>query len=238
METQLMRRPAVRLVAVSSFSAGALHGVTSASVLPPGLSKEWFSVLSEAAVAGDTTRTGMHLVTAFRLVSWQDKGLPEILKAVAELGRTDVRLTVCGTGEEPDGLRRLVRQYPCCTVRSKLSDRELAGELAAADLFVLATRFRSGRRPSGEGFGMVLIEAQLAGTPVVGPAHGGSRDAYLEGITGLTPTDESPEALAKVLDDLLQDPHKMSQMGKRAAAWTQESFDPEQYALRAVNCLL
>jgi hypothetical protein len=37
----------------------------------------------------------------------------------------------------------------------------------------------------------VLIEAQVAGTPVIVPAYGGSSSAYVEGMTGAAPTDES-----------------------------------------------
>ena len=83
--------------------------------------------------------------------------------------------------------------------RPGLSDRELARQLAGADLFVLATRSRGGRHTSGEGFGLVLLEAQVAGTPVVAPAHGGSHDAYIEGITGLAPMDETAGSLARVM---------------------------------------
>ena len=79
-------------------------------------------------------------------------------------------------------------------LRPGLSDNELAHELAAADLFVLATQTRSGRGSVGEGFGLVLLEAQAAGTPVIAPAYGGSHEAYVEGVTGMAPTDESVEA--------------------------------------------
>ena len=81
-------------------------------------------------------------------------------------------------------------------LRPGLTDHDLAAQFAASDLFVLASRTRSGRRPCGEGFGLVLLEAQVAGTAVVGPAHGGSPDAYLDGVTGATPRDESAAALA------------------------------------------
>jgi phosphatidyl-myo-inositol dimannoside synthase len=133
---------------------------------------------------------------------------------------------------------RLVGAHRWCSVRAGLTDRELAGQLAAADLFILATRTRSGRRPTGEGFGLVLLEAQLAGTPVVGPAHGGSRDAYAETTTGLTPTDESATALAGVLDSLLKDPGELRRMGARAADWARERFAPEKYAPLVVARLL
>ena len=44
-----MRHPDVRLVAVSSFTAGALFPGGQATVLPPGLSRTWFGELVSAA---------------------------------------------------------------------------------------------------------------------------------------------------------------------------------------------
>jgi glycosyltransferase involved in cell wall biosynthesis len=186
LESRLMRRQDVRIVAVSSFTAGVLFpggpGARSA-ILPPGLSPAWFGELARAAGAARGPRPGLEVMTAFRLGEWREKGLPELIAAIAALGRADLRLTVCGSGEPPADLLAHAGRHPWCTVRPGLPDRELAAQFAAADLFVLATRTRSGRRPCGEGFGLVLLEAQVAGTAVVGPAHGGSPDAYLDGVS-------------------------------------------------------
>jgi phosphatidyl-myo-inositol dimannoside synthase len=243
LEHWLMSRRDVRLVAVSSFTAGALlpHGL--ATILPPGLSRAWFGELVRAAgrpatATGATSRSGLGVMTAFRLAEWRDKGLPQLTAALAALGRGDVRLTVCGSGSPPADLVAHVRRYPWCTLRSGLNDAELAARFAQASLFVLATRTRPGRCPSGEGFGLVLLEAQVAGTAVVGPAHGGSPGAYLDGITGETPRDESVHALAQVLDGLLARPARLGQMGARGAQWARARFDPDRYAALAVERLL
>ena len=167
-----------------------------------------------------------------------DKGLPQLLAAVTALGRPDVSLTICGSGNPPADLLRLVSEYSWCTLRPGLSDDDLARELAAADLFVLATQTRSGRGAVGEGFGLVLLEAQAAGTPVIAPAYGGSREAYVEGVTGVAPADESAEALTRTLDDLLKDPARLAWMGRHAARWTRQAFAPERYAQLAVRRLL
>jgi phosphatidylinositol alpha-1,6-mannosyltransferase len=237
-ENFLMRRPGVRVVAVSTFTAGALLANCPATILPPGLSREWFGMLVGAASDIRPRDKGLRLLTAFRLEDWRDKGLPQLLDAVAAVGRPEVCLTICGSGEPSSDLRRLVGDHGHCTLRSGLSDPELAGELAAADVFVLATRTRCGRAAYGEGFGLVLLEAQVAGTPVVVPAHGGSHDSYVEGVTGVAPADESTEALARVLGDLLGDRQRLAQMGQRAADWARESFAPERYASLAVARLL
>jgi glycosyltransferase involved in cell wall biosynthesis len=238
LESWLMRRANVRIVAVSSFTAGALFPGGQATILPPGLSRTWFRELTAAAAADRAPRAGVGLMTAFRLGEWREKGLPQLTEAIASLGRADVRLTVCGSGEPPAELVDHVGRHPWCSLHSGLPDGELAAQFATADLFVLATRTRSGRRPCGEGFGLVLLEAQVAGTAVIGPAHGGSPDAYLEGVTGRTPRDESAAALAAVLGELLRPPGRLAEMGTRGSAWARGQFAPDQYAALAVDRLL
>jgi phosphatidylinositol alpha-1,6-mannosyltransferase len=243
LESWLMRRPDVRLVAVSSFTAGALLSRGRAAVLPPGLSRAWFGELVSAAdrvrvVTDGAAPPGLEVMTAFRLGEWRDKGLPQLTAAISALGRPDVRLTVCGSGAAPADLLAHVRGHRWCALRSGLTDAELAAQFARADLFVLGTRTRPGRRPGGEGFGLVLLEAQVAGTAVVGPAHGGSPDAYLDGVTGATPGDEGVAALGRVLHELTAEPARLAAMGAQGASLARARFAPDRYAALAVSRLL
>ena len=237
LERSLMRRRNVHMVAISSFTAGALGADCHATILPPALSQKWFDTL--VAAAGSVHPSpGFQLATAFRLEAWEEKGLPQLIDAVAATGRNDVHLTICGSGDPPRDLLRLLEDHTWCTLRAGLTDVELAQQLAAADVFVLATRTGLGRHGSGEGFGLVLLEAQVAGTAVIAPAHGGSSDAYVEGVTGVAPADETAAALARVLDELLRSPARLAWMGKRAADWARESFAPERYAELVARRLL
>ena len=233
-----MRGAGVRVVACSNFTAGSLIRDFRTTVLPPALSREWFDQLAVAAAGRPGTGPGIRLATAFRLTAWQAKGLPQPVEAVTALGRPDVRLTICGSGNPPADLPRLVSEYSWCVLRLGLGDDDLARELAAADLFVLATQTRTGRGAVGEGFGLVLLEVQAAGTPVIAPAYGGSREAYVEGVTRVAPVDESSEALTRTLHDLLKDPNRLTWMGGHADQWTQQAFAPERYAQLAVSRLL
>jgi phosphatidyl-myo-inositol dimannoside synthase len=236
-ESRLMRRPDVRVVAVSNFTAGVLADKRPAVVLPPGLSEHWYDTLLQATSAAPADGS-IQLVTAFRLADWRDKGLAQLLEAVEMLDRSDLRVRVCGSGDPPAQLQQLVKRHRCCTLASDLTDRELAHELAAADVCVLATRTRCGRNAYGEGFGLVLLEAQIAGTAVVAPAHGGSQEAFVNGLTGLSPVDESASSLAAVLGELLREPGLVTQMGKQAGAWARETYAPQLYARRAIAALL
>jgi phosphatidyl-myo-inositol dimannoside synthase len=238
LEDRMIRSSAVRAVAASSFTAGALSGRRQALILPPGLSREWFDTLVEASAIEQPGTRPVRVLTTFRLSDWRSKGLPQLLDAVAGLERSDVEVIVSGSGEPSLDLLELMEKYPSCSLRPGLSDRGLAAQFAAADLFVLATRTQHGKEASGEGFGLVLVEAQVAGTPVIGPAYGGSHDAYIDGVTGVAPIDESAEALTKVLERLLQNPSLLGQMGRNASEWARRSFDPDHYAELAVTRLL
>lgn len=99
-----------------------------------------------------------------------------------------------------------------------------------------ALSYRSGAM--GEGFGLVLLEAQATSTPVIGPAYGGSREACADGVTGTAPADESAGALAAFLHDLLKEPDRLTWIGGRAAEWARQAFDPERYPPLAVQRLL
>jgi phosphatidyl-myo-inositol dimannoside synthase len=237
-ESHLIGRSSIRVVAVSSFTAGALLRRCNATVLPPGLSQAWFDTLVEESDSASPASTEVKVVTAFRLSQWRAKGLPELLQGLEALGWPNVRLTVCGVGEPPPELRRVLRRYPFCFLRPGLNDRSLAKQLAEADIFVLATRTKRGRNTSGEGFGLVLLEAQVAGTPVIAPAFGGSHDAYIDGVTGVAPTDETAESLTDVLADMLRDRSRLEAMGKRAAEWARDSFAPDRYSSLVVDRLL
>ena len=238
LERRLMRGTGVRVVACSNFTAGAIMRDCLATVLPPALSREWFDTLAAAAAGRPGRGPQIRLATAFRLAEWRAKGLPQLVEAVTALGRPDVSLIICGSGNPPVDLLRLVCEHSWCVLRPGLNDDDLARELAAADLFVLATQTRCGCGAVGEGFGLVLLEAQAAGTPVIAPAYGGSHEAYVEGVTGVAPADESAEALTRTLDDLLKDPAKLAWMGRHAAQWTRVAFAPERYAQLVVRRLL
>jgi glycosyltransferase involved in cell wall biosynthesis len=230
-----MRSVGVRVVAVSNFTSGTLMRDCHATVLLPALSREWLDTLSAAAAGRPGRGPEVRLATAFRLSGWRIKGLPQLVEAVTALGRPDVHLTICGSGNPPAELLRLISEHSWCVLRPGLSDDGLARELAAADLFVLATRTTRGH---GEGFGFVLLEAQAAGTPVIAPAYGGSHEAYIEGVTGVAPSDESAEALTRALNDMLKDPARLAWMGGHAAQWARQAFAPEHYVPLTVRRLL
>ena len=75
-----------------------------------------------------------------------------------------------------------------------------------------------------ETFGLVALEAQAIGTPVVASAVGGLTEVVADGVTGLLVEQRAPEAFAAALASLLDDPALRERMGEaareRAATFT------------------
>lgn len=78
--------------------------------------------------------------------------------------------------------------------------------LGQASVFVLPSR--------SEGFSNAIVEAMMAGLPVVATAVGGNAEAVVEGETGLLVPPGNPEALAAALLQLLADPERARRMGE------------------------
>jgi phosphatidylinositol alpha-mannosyltransferase len=129
------------------------------------------------------------------------KGLAVLLEALPELVRLvpDVRLLVAGPGDADD-----VR----AAVPRSLRDRvELLGLVSDEDK---PRVFASGHvycapNTHGESFGIVLVEAMSAGTPVVASDLEAFRRVLQDGRAGVLVPVRDPGALARALGDLLQD---------------------------------
>lgn len=230
----LVRAKQVELVAVSDFTAGAVVSLGNARLLPPGFSSRWFTHLTKMAEARAQPSPGpLRVLSVLRLADAAPKGFLELAEAVATLrveGR-HVELIVAGSGRLPVDLARRAASLPGgCVVRNCPSDDELAALYASADVMVLATRVSATRRGcSGEGFGFVLVEAQLGGAMVIGPAFGGSASAYIEGVSGLRPRDESTAELVRLLRWCDDHREETASMGTAAQQWARARFDPNTY---------
>ncbi len=80
-----------------------------------------------------------------------------------------------------------------------------------------------------EGLPNALIEAQLAGVPVVATAAGGTPEAVKAGTTGmLAAVHASPAEVADVVVSLAAQPERLKRMGREASAWAREAFPVER----------
>jgi colanic acid/amylovoran biosynthesis glycosyltransferase len=164
------------------------------------------------------------IVFVGRLV--EKKGLVFLLDAMRSvtLQYPDARLVVLGNGPLEMELRaRVEREGIRCTFLGMQPIETVRSYLAQARVFcVPSVAARSG---DSEGLGMVFVEAQAMGTPVVSFRHGGIPEVVLDGETGLLAPERDRAALGECLSNLLADDVMWERMSKRAREWVHDAFD-------------
>lgn len=168
-----------------------------------------------------------HILFVGRLV--ERKGVRYLIQATALLRqRQSVIIDIVGSGPELPALQKLTAELGLeGTVRfhGSVPQEQLEELYARCDLFVLPAVIDA--KGDTEGLGVVLIEAMTCKKPVVASAVGGITDLVIDGKTGLTVPPADPEALARAIERLLENPElarKLAQGGyehiQRNYSWT------------------
>jgi len=100
------------------------------------------------------------------------------------------------------------------TFVGRVSEEKLQQEYASADLFLMLPVVNE---PYFEGFGLVYLEANTFGVPVVGSNQGGSAEAIQEGVSGYTADPQAPREAAERIHDIL-DSHTIERSSARGWA--------------------
>ncbi len=188
------------------------------TVIPLGIDTERFSRPQPLDVNMLRTRhPGPLLLFVGRLRYY--KGLNYLIEAMKQI---DATLLVVGTGPEAANLGE---QAYLSGVADKvrflgdISDEQLPAYYQAADLFVLSSSQRS------EAFGIVLLEAMAAGTPLVSTELStGTSWVNQNGVTGLVVPPKDPAALVQAINSLLADNARRQQMGVNAELRAKTEF--------------
>jgi glycosyltransferase involved in cell wall biosynthesis len=173
--------------------------------------------------AADTPPT-VDLILVARLVPIKRVDL--FLAAVERVRRElpSVTAIVVGDGPLRPGLEQLARQLGIDRQVSFVGQRrDVEAWLRRAKLFVLTS--------DSEGLSLSLMEAMLCGLPAVVSRVGDLGDLVKDGLNGYLVPDQTPEAFAVRLLDLLTDPARRAGFGKAALRAA------ERFEIRAVTRL-
>ncbi|MFH1620685.1 MAG: glycosyltransferase family 4 protein [Patescibacteria group bacterium] len=143
------------------------------------------------------------------------KGFDLSLEAMAEIQKNqEVEYVVVGNGPDLNRLQKIAEQNKT-KVRwiMDADDQEKWLWFAAADIFLLPARDEGS---DVEGFGIVYLEAGLAGIPVIAGKSGGVTEAVRQGYTGLLVDPESGEDVLRAIKELLGDEDRCKTMGAQA----------------------
>jgi phosphatidylinositol alpha-mannosyltransferase len=125
------------------------------------------------------------------------KGLEVLLGAMASL-RPEVRLWVGSDGPQTAELRLRTAGDPRIEWLGRLTDEQVASRFAGASVYCAPSL-------GGESFGVVLLEAMAARTPIVASDLPGYRRVVRDGVEGLLVPPGDVGALSKALSDVLDD---------------------------------
>jgi phosphatidylinositol alpha-1,6-mannosyltransferase len=156
------------------------------------------------------------------------KGHLQVIKALQSLKDKypQIAYLIVGDGAEGDNLKKEVQ-------RLDLNDHihflglfpysEVLEVYQQADLFILTSRMIVDEKIAGiEGFGIVFLEANACGLPVIGSRVGGIPDAVKDGETGLLVNPEKPAEIAAAIETLILDETLRKKMGLNGIRWARE----------------
>jgi glycosyltransferase involved in cell wall biosynthesis len=149
------------------------------------------------------------------------KGADDLIRSIPQLliSFPGLHLVLVGGGDDLSRLKGIAAELGLGTsVRflEGISREQLAACYSHSDVFALPS--------TGEGFGIVFLEAMAFGLPLVGAAAGGVTDIVVDGLNGLLVPGNDLTSLVRALDRLLRDPELRSKLGRRGAEIVREKY--------------
>lgn len=137
------------------------------------------------------------------------KGIAEIIEGCAIFHKkNDLPFHLHLVGTYPDDsyrkqLQTLVDKHALqdhITFHGHIDEEALDTLYAKADLFIMLSKSHGHHF---EGFGLVFLEANIRGIPVIGPKDSGCEDAIREGVTGFSVDHNNPDMVANRMEQIL-----------------------------------
>jgi glycosyltransferase involved in cell wall biosynthesis len=155
----------------------------------------------------------------------EQKGHADLLAAAAEV--PEATFVMAGDGPLRAELEEMARRLGVADRCLFLGQRDdVPALLAVSDLFVLPSHF--------EGLPVSVLEAMMAGRPVVATAVGGTDEAVVDGETGLLVPPRDPAALATAVRRLREQPELAQRLAAGGRARVEREFSVDATA-RAVE---
>lgn len=179
------------------------------------------------------------IVCISRLV--RRKGQDMLIRIMPEVLRQhpDAQLLIVGVGPLKRELETLAEKLGVSEqviFAGKVSFEDLPAYYNAATVFAMPARTR-GRGLDVEGLGIVYLEAQACGVPVVAGNSGGAPETVIDGETGIVVDGGSRSSITAGLLEILDNPQRAAAMGCRGREHVVESWTWEVMAARARRIL-
>ncbi len=204
-----------------------------AFVVHPGVEERFFTTPSNLKELEE--RTGLKNKKIIYTIARLDerKGQDMVIRSLPAIIRDcpEVVYLIGGQGPKLGYLKELVSSMKLEShVRflGLVPEEELVAYHYLGNVFVMPNRILEDG--DTEGFGIVFLEANAAGNPVIGGKEGGSVDAIVDGITGYLVDPLDTEDISKKILSLLKDEDMRMKMGAAGKKRAWEEFRWPQLA--------
>lgn len=204
-----------KITAISSFLADRAKqlGVAENKILitPNGIDL--------AKIPKSAEKISKRVICVARL-SWE-KGLDYLIKAWPEVLKQEptAKLVLVGEGDKRQEIESLIKEFSIGSsveLKGNLPHNRVLEELKKSEVFICPSL--------AEGLGIVFIEAQACGLPVIGTRVGGILDVIQDMENGLLIEPKNPAAIAEAIKKLLGDKELASRLSGSAME-TVKRFD-------------
>jgi Glycosyltransferase len=169
------------------------------------------------------------------------KGVDMVINAMNEIspGAENLVYVIAGAGPEAEDLKKIAAALPE-EIKNKIiflgqiSDDDKWAWLELCDIFIMPSRNING---DYEGFGIVYLEANLAGKPVIAGDSGGVRDAVINNINGLLVNPENAQEIAAAVIKLAGDEKLRQDLGSQGKRRAVENFNAKKQVEKFYNLM-
>jgi phosphatidylinositol alpha-1,6-mannosyltransferase len=237
---------AEKIICANSFTANLVKNFNSAlapkiNVVNPGI--ESSIIRNPKKTAELIKKYGLEnkaiLFSLGRLV--KRKGVDQVIKAMKTvcLRYPQTILVVGGDGVEKENLKKLVAETDQelenkIIFLGAIDNEEYWAWLELCDIFIMTSRNLNG---DFEGFGIVYLEANLAGKPVIAGDSGGVREAVINNVTGLLVDPENIETISEAIIKLISDKTLRNNLGASGNRRVVETLSAKKQAEKTYNLL-
>jgi phosphatidylinositol alpha-1,6-mannosyltransferase len=149
------------------------------------------------------------------------KGHDLVVEAIEDLD--DIHYIVCGDGEHREEIERIINEKNLGNrvhLTGNIPHSEIEEYYTSADIFVMPSKFLEESK-NIEGFGVVYLEANAAGLPVIGSTTGGIPSAIKHEETGLT-VEPNSENIKDAILKIKNNEDLRNNLGKNGREWAKE----------------
>lgn len=160
------------------------------------------------------------------------KGVDAVINALADIEVQQLRpkYFIAGLGDQEKHLEELAKTSPLrdrIIFLGELSEADKWNWLDVCDAFIMPAREIG---VDFEGFGIVYLEANLAGKPVIAGNSGGVKDAVQDLVNGLLVNPNNPKEIRDAIIKLAKDKDLRQQLGEQGKKRAQTKFNWEKQA--------